>query len=280
MKVKKILKNIGKAVLSISVIKKSSRFILAIIPISHQKRYNLRGIMESMCQEEILKSKRGFYFPNRNIIGLYADEFSEWDDFSLLKEPKVIVEVGANIGIDTIALAQKFPKAKIIAIEPCDKYRKILEMNVKGLNVEIYDYFLSSQNNEVELNINSSSATVVENISSSFPTLEKQKVKSKKLDDLDLKFDLLKIDTDGWDEMVIRGGINSILKQKPQLFAELSGAKMPEGLSNESFLKLLDSMGYKNFVLLDRPNSIKAEGYKNLISLLKPDSSVDFIATM
>jgi FkbM family methyltransferase len=51
-------------------------------------------------------------------------------DFSVEKQPKFIVDAGANIGLASIYFANKYPDAKIIAIEPEQSNFEILRENV------------------------------------------------------------------------------------------------------------------------------------------------------
>jgi len=50
-------------------------------------------------------------------------------DFIVNKQPEVIVDAGANIGLASIYLANKYPDAKIIAIEPEQSNFEILKQN-------------------------------------------------------------------------------------------------------------------------------------------------------
>jgi FkbM family methyltransferase len=52
-------------------------------------------------------------------------------DFALEKEPKVIVDAGANIGLASIYFANKCPEAKIFAIEPEISNFELLKENVR-----------------------------------------------------------------------------------------------------------------------------------------------------
>jgi len=50
-------------------------------------------------------------------------------DFMVEKEPKIIIDAGANIGLASVFFANKYPNAKIIAIEPEESNFGILEKN-------------------------------------------------------------------------------------------------------------------------------------------------------
>jgi FkbM family methyltransferase len=51
-------------------------------------------------------------------------------DFDVKRNPKIIVDAGANIGLASIYFSNKFPDAKIIAIEPEESNLEILRRNI------------------------------------------------------------------------------------------------------------------------------------------------------
>ena len=51
-------------------------------------------------------------------------------NFELARAPKVIIDAGANIGLTSVFFANKYPSAKIIAIEPELSNYKMLQRNV------------------------------------------------------------------------------------------------------------------------------------------------------
>lgn len=51
-------------------------------------------------------------------------------DFNVKKAPKTIVDAGANIGLASIYFSNKFPDAKIIAIEPEESNLEVLRKNI------------------------------------------------------------------------------------------------------------------------------------------------------
>lgn len=51
-------------------------------------------------------------------------------DFSVIREPKLIFDAGANIGLAAIYFANKYPNSQIIAIEPDKDNFALLQMNV------------------------------------------------------------------------------------------------------------------------------------------------------
>jgi FkbM family methyltransferase len=64
-------------------------------------------------------------------IGTYVQIFVEREyDFETLEQPSVIIDAGANIGLASVYFANKFPNAKIIAVEPEASNYSLLERNV------------------------------------------------------------------------------------------------------------------------------------------------------
>lgn len=60
---------------------------------------------------------------------IYHEEY----DIKFPFEPKVIVDLGANIGLTTRFFKKKYPQSKIIAIEPENSNFEILKKNTEGL---------------------------------------------------------------------------------------------------------------------------------------------------
>ena len=52
--------------------------------------------------------------------------------FDFPSEPRVIIDAGANIGISTIYFANRFPNAKVIAIEPEESNFELLKINCEN----------------------------------------------------------------------------------------------------------------------------------------------------
>jgi FkbM family methyltransferase len=52
-----------------------------------------------------------------------------------IPEPRTIVDAGAHIGLASVWFARRFPRARIIAIEPDDDNFALLKKNTRGLNV-------------------------------------------------------------------------------------------------------------------------------------------------
>lgn len=244
--------------------------------------------MEFVEVTETPHSKAFYYFKNDDIIGdclRYYGEYSEREIQLLLRlstENSVVYDIGANIGAFTVALANKVKK--VYAFEPNPKNFELLKKNTEHLNnvvlfrnavgserkdIFVSDFDESKRNNYGEARIR-----------------EDQGVPAKmiRLDDInyflkdDVLFEieapsLIKIDVEGHEYDVFRGGIAKIIAAKPILFFEAS-ERMTECFS------LLEGIGYglnwypvNNF----NPNNFKKEpldrtkntGSINIISLYR-----------
>lgn len=72
--------------------------------------------------------------------------------FPLMMKPKVIFDIGANIGIITVMLAKIYPEAIIYSFEPQAENFKLLEMNTKHLpNVKRFNFGLADDHGEFNL---------------------------------------------------------------------------------------------------------------------------------
>lgn len=124
------------------------------------------------------------------------------------------VDVGANVGLWAKPLAKVFNH--VIAFEPLAPVYSCLEKNVAGLNVEIHKHALGNVNDKVEMVYDA------ENTGSSYVSnIGKGSIDIKRLDDLNLpKFGLLKIDCEGHELEVIKGGEQTIFKYRPIVVVE------------------------------------------------------------
>jgi len=156
-----------------------------------------------------------------------------------------VFDIGAHSGSHTLRFAKIVSeKGKVIAIEPDDKILLKLERNLRlnNFNNIIVEKIAFSDANREDKEI----------------TLDEY-VKKNKVE----KIDFMKIDTDGYEYKIIKGGLNSLKKFRPIMVMEFTKVG-PEryGDNLEDLIDLLGSSGYSIFS--DR--SLKE--YKNKESIL------------
>ena len=168
--------------------------------------------------------------------------------------PLKIFDIGSNIG-DTIAmLLSSNPDYKILSVEGDDKYLKILKQNFgDNKSVYIYNNFLGDQNKTINQSISRTGGTLKINPQESHEIInlitldtllekepEKQEVK------------LLKIDTDGYDNQILRGAKSYLEKTKPVIYFEYDTKFLKEnGENGLEIFSYLEVSGYQTVAFFD-----------------------------
>jgi len=70
---------------------------------------------------------------------------------TLRSEPMYILDCGANIGISTRYFINRYPRAKIAAVEPDRRNFEILQSNVRGCDVKTYQMALHNKKETLRL---------------------------------------------------------------------------------------------------------------------------------
>jgi len=124
------------------------------------------------------------------------------------------IDVGANVGLWAKPLTEKFKQ--VFAYEPMQQVHECLELNVKGLPVQVNFFALGSVNDKVtmEFDKDNTGNSYVSDIGTGNITI-------KRMDDLNLpKFGLLKIDCERHELEVLKGATETILRYKPIIVCE------------------------------------------------------------
>lgn len=136
-----------------------------------------------------------------------------------------VLDVGANIGQFASELRNIGFKGTIISFEPTSEaFSKLKENSKKDKNWKVYNYSLGEFDGETEINIskNSVSSSMLKDLpqlTESAPEakfISKERITVKKIDTIFNEFNLsrqkvfLKIDTQGYENMVIDGAIQSL----------------------------------------------------------------------
>jgi FkbM family methyltransferase len=197
---------------------------------------------------------RPFSYPADSIIGRQIAAGGEWDSLLrpiastlLIDESPVICEVGSNIGASLLQMLAAKPAARALAFEPSQRFLPILRRNLSGAgSIEIHTALLGREDGATAiLYNNASTASAARKSYHGHEPRRAQKVELARLDrfclELD-RLDLLKVDTDGFDFEVLRGGEQSIRRHQPILFFEFT----PGFLENPGAdLAWLQSLGYR-----------------------------------
>lgn len=165
-----------------------------------------------------------------NLIGLDITHVKPPENYDWLIKNNIatIFDIGANTGQFATMIHKILPYATIFSFEPIEECYNILTRKMAGIpKSHTFNYALGDINSEMKMHINefsaSSSLLPMTNLcKEAYPFTAKEhveKVKIRQLDDvaqnLDLEDNLLvKIDVQGYEDMVIKGGRNVISRSK------------------------------------------------------------------
>jgi FkbM family methyltransferase len=167
-----------------------------------------------------------------------------------------VLDIGANVG-DTIAVIKTAIDIPVIGIEGDDISFRFLQQNTKQFrDVTIIKQFLGdkSQTLNVELEKGGWNTTLVPTASETGHQLMLQTLdevlEQQQLSDRNIK--LLKIDTEGFDTIIIRGATGLLQNQKPVIYFEYNKTNMDAiGEDGLSTLLSLEKYGYHSLVFFD-----------------------------
>ncbi len=172
---------------------------------------------------------------------------------TLVTPGSVAIDVGANVGDYTYSLCRAVgPGGRVIAIEPLPDLAQVLTRAARklALPLTVINCALSSQQGEAELRVPKSDglrqpgfATLVPRISGG----DVVRVELRRLDDvcqaIEGKISFIKIDVEGHELDVLRGGERAIKQHRPNLLVEIEQRHSPTPIA-QTFDYIL-SLGYR-----------------------------------
>ena len=164
----------------------------------------------------------------------------EW----LRGEPKVVVDLGANVGLASLSLAAQFPQARIIAVEPHPETAAVLRHNLGclGDRAKVWEAAVSDQAGTMRLSLAN------ENYNASLVRESEHGVDVRVVTMADVlaaegvdRIDVMKIDIEGAEKMLLSGSPEWLKRVDLILiemhgdygFAELKRDLIPAGLTVE-----------------------------------------------
>ena len=129
------------------------------------------------------------------------------------------IDVGGHCGLWSFYLGANFKK--VYTFEPVQIFRECFKKNIPHENVELLPVALRNENSFVSMNVDleNTGATHV-----STKTDDTNKVELKKLDDYEyVDVDFIKIDVEGYENQVVLGAKETLLRNKPIIIVEQKG---------------------------------------------------------
>lgn len=233
--------------------------------LNHCKR--VRKVYKYLCrrnpivQAEI--NKQMVLLPFSHMLPYYQKVYKKYDTqlqkickviAKYKKEFLTVIDVGANIGDTVINIG--IHDAYYLAIEGDSDYCILLERNLQNLkyNAKIENVILSDMNEDnsnYSMHKKQGTAMLVKNeVPSSAKSITLDCLMTQKYSEFHA--DIIKIDTDGFDFKVMRGGKKYIEKEQPFIFFEWSWREWEENEEDMlAVFSFLLSMGYEQLFLYD-----------------------------
>ena len=162
------------------------------------------------------------YFSQSVQVGdkrLYQPQHIDRCFYHIKNRKHTAIDVGGHCGFWSFYLGGNFKK--VYAFEPVEIFRECFKKNIPHGNVELLPVALGNENGFVSMNVELEN-TGATHVSSN--TNDLNKVELKKLDDYELTdVDFIKIDVEGYENQVVLGAKETLLRNKPIIIVEQKG---------------------------------------------------------
>jgi FkbM family methyltransferase len=203
-----------------------------------------------MATKNIMRNLQGWYLPDTDT------DFDRWmldGDYQKLQRDTIIkfvkqekkilsnaIDVGAHVGFWLKDMCSEFKH--VYAFEPVDEVRECLFKNVKAENYHCYTYGLGSKDEIKKIHYNP------EETGNSYISKDGNKeIMIRRLDNLDLPhIDYIKIDAEGYEIEVVKGGLKLVEKYKPLIHVEVKDKILEkQGLTSVDIDKFFETIDYE-----------------------------------
>lgn len=207
---------------------------------------------------------------------LFVNRSYDPNEFVLLREflrpGMTYIDAGANEGLYTLFAARRVGRnGRVVAIEPSPRERERLRENVRTnrlRNVELCDFALSDKGGDAILAIagygHEGQNTLGDRVSNPLVQTEHhERVQLTTLDrlvsELELKrVDAVKLDVEGSEVQVMRGGAETIARFRPVIQLEVEEHALAlQGNTRAELVDTIDSLGYEVFVFDARTAALR-----------------------
>jgi len=193
---------------------------------------------------------------NTTDISVFYQVFLERSyQFNIKAEPRVIIDCGANIGLSTVFFKHRYPKAKVIAIEPEISNFKMLELNTKMYNnVHCLNYGIWNKSTNLIIKDNNLGnwGFMVEEVDYKNETT----IPAISIDEIIEKFnikqiDILKNDIEGSEKELFQENFKTWLSKTKLLIIELH-----DGLNNGSSKSFFSAISNYEFSMIRKNENL------------------------
>lgn len=186
---------------------------------------------------------------------------------ALPKNSKVewVLDIGANKGDVTLAALKTYPSCKVICFEPVKATFNVLQKNLKGYSdrIFLYQHALADTTGTGEINITDfhgansimPQSTFHHQFNPHIGELRKEQISLLKLDDIAAKFptthiDVMKIDVEGYEINVLKGGRSFIQSSVDTIIVEASLMR-DASWEKQGFMEVFNELTQLGFRLIN-----------------------------
>jgi FkbM family methyltransferase len=219
---------------------------------------------------------------------MYLDLFEPIDTVlirELLRPGDVFIDVGAHIGWFTVIGSQCVNHGRVVAFEPYSTSALVLHENLKANgcdNVVVVETALGERAGTISLALNNGDSGSVTAVS--WAVEGRLEVPVNALDDIDVGIELgsaalLKMDVEGWESHVLRGGAK-VLSKVRRVIIEINRPSLEmAGSSQKEVFELLRAAGFANFqrILQRFPRRYFANDVFNVLALRPSDDMANVL---
>jgi len=176
------------------------------------------------------------------VAGRLTYQYGKYDACKpFIKEWRTAIDVGAHIGLWSYFMADDFEE--LIAFEPMPEHQECWNKNMHDIdNAVMHPCALGAGQQMVTLETRTEGSSGDTQVMAGLPGGD---VEMYTLDSFDFQdVDFIKIDTEGYEDFILRGGVELLARCKPCIIVEQKGDMSERyGLEKLSAVTLLEGMG-------------------------------------
>jgi FkbM family methyltransferase len=160
---------------------------------------------------------------------------------ALCDQRRTCLDIGANVGLWSCDLVSAF--SHVIAFEPVLDFIECYKKNVNSDNYTMHNVALGNVESFITMNVveGNTGHSHVDPLS-----LGNGNIPLKRLDSFEFdNVDLIKIDVEGYEEEILKGAMQTIMRNKPVLVIEQQKHEYKNDMDALPCIKVLESWGYK-----------------------------------
>jgi FkbM family methyltransferase len=200
---------------------------------------------------------------------IYEQDIVENDLAEIIKKSKRILDIGAHCGSHSIMYSKINPNAEIHSFEPQKRLYTILNKNITDnsiTNIKTYNYALGNKNCDAEMAnhctdgpnaYNKLDETNQFNYGGLQIGIGGEPIKIQILDQINFdKIDYIKIDVEGFENLVVDGGYETIKKYNPIIFFEHNSMVITKDMVNyyntPRYKNIIETLQSLDYVIIER----------------------------